>query len=202
MRRQLLLLAAALLSAAALLAAGRPAALAASPPSDAQILLQPDGRTLVFRGEITYGSAQTLLQTVRGNPAVKVLVLESIGGYIKPALQIATALQLRGATTYVETHCLSACTMLFLAGKKRVIAPDATLGFHRAWREEKDEKKLSHDTQATNAVLLDRLLQRGVDDDFAERVLATPGTDMWYPTQQELLENGVITAVLRTGEKP
>lgn len=202
MRRQLLPLAAALLTAVALLAGGRPVAQAAPSPADHQMQVQPDGRTLVFRGEITYGSAQALLQVVRGNPEIKVLVLESVGGYIKPALQIATALQLRGATTYVETYCLSACTVLFLAGKTRVIGPEAALGFHRAWREEKDEKKLSHDTQATNAVLLDRLLQRGVDDDFAERVLATPGTDMWYPSQQELLENGVITAVLRAGEQP
>ena len=37
---------------------------------------------------------------------------------------------------------------------------------------------------------------------FADRVLATPGSEMWYPTQQELLAAGVIDAVLPKGKLP
>jgi len=36
------------------------------------------------------------------------------------------------------------------------------------------------------------LIQRGVSVDFALRTLTPSGDDMWYPSQEELLEAGVV----------
>jgi len=181
--------------------AGQPVTGAGGGPSAHQATLLPDGATIAFRGDITYGSARALLALVRANPEVDQVRLESDGGYVHPALLVANALQLRGATTLVETSCLSACTVLFVGGKRRYLAEGGELGFHRAWRDAEEEAE-SLETAETNQELRARFIARGVAPAFADRVLATPGSEMWYPTQQELLAAGVIDAVLPKGKMP
>lgn len=170
-------------------------------PAGHQATLLPGGTTIAFRGDITFGSAQALLTLVRANPQVDQVRLASDGGYVHPALLVANALQLRGATTVVEGSCLSACTVLFVGGKRRYLVEGGALGFHRAWRDEEEEQE-SRETEATNQELRARFIARGVAPAFADRVLATPGSEMWYPTQQELLAAGVIDAVLPKGARP
>ncbi len=168
-------------------------------PASHQATLLPGGTAVAFRGDIDYGSAQALLLLVRGNPLVHEVRLESDGGYIRPALLVANALQLRGATTFVEKSCASACTVLFLGGKRRLIAAGAELGFHRAWSDSEPEGRAD---EPTNRELRQRLIERGVTPAFADRVIATPGSEMWFPTEAELLAGGVITGVLPKGSLP
>jgi hypothetical protein len=150
--------------------------------------------TVIFRGDVTYGTTKQLLDLIKQNPTVTTVVLTSDGGFVHPALIVANALQLRGATTFVPTECVSACTLLFLGGETRYLAPGAKLGFHRAWRNLDEPEDRS--TQMTNEEIRQRLIERGVSAAFADQVLATPGSEIWYPTADEMLEAGVIDAVL------
>ncbi len=182
-------------------AGGQPVTAASGGPSGHQATLLPGGTGIAFRGDITFGSARALLDLVRANPRVDQVRLESDGGYVHPALLVANALQLRGATTFVERSCLSACTVLFVGGKRRYLAEGGELGFHRAWRDEAEEAE-SQATAGTNQGLRARFIARGVAPAFADRGLATPGGGKRDPTPEELLAAGVIDAVLPKGKQP
>lgn len=164
------------------------------------VALLPDGRTVIFRGHITYGATKELLRLVKENPGVMEVHLTSGGGYVQPALIVANALQLRGVTTFVPKECTSACTLLFLGGAERYIAPGAKLGFHRAWRNR--DKPNDPDTHPTNETIRQRMLERGVTAAFAGRVVTTPADRLWYPSPEEMLAAGVITGVLRQDALP
>lgn len=161
---------------------------------------QEIGDTVVFRGDVTYGTTKALLDLIKQHPQVTTVILTSDGGYVHPALVVANALQLRGATTFVPSECVSACTLLFLGGETRYLAPGAKLGFHRAWRNLDEPEDRS--TQMTNEEIRRRLLERGVSAAFAEQVLATPSTEIWYPTPEEMLDAGVIDGVLTQEQLP
>lgn len=154
--------------------------------------LLDDGITAAFHGPVTFESAALLLRLLQAQPQVSRLRLDSEGGYLVPALRLAALLQPLRLATYVEGECLSACTLLFLSGRERILA-GGSLGFHRGWQE--GETVESPATQDSNRAMRRRLLQRGVAAAFVERVLATPGEAMWYPSAQELLDGGVVTAL-------
>src|SRR5262249_20264992 len=102
---------------------GVKAAIADSEASGHLVQLSADKNTVIFRGDITYGTAQELLQLIKANPTVKEIYLTSNGGLAEPALLVANAIQLRRATTFVPSTCVSACTFLFLGGQHRYLAP-------------------------------------------------------------------------------
>jgi hypothetical protein len=156
------------------------------------VQLSTDGRTILFRGDITYGTAQELLRLIKANPGVREIHLTSNGGLVEPALLVANAIQLRRATTFVPTTCVSACTVLFLGGQQRYLAPGAALGFHRAWQS---TATLDGSVQRVNAEVRARFAERGIADAFVDQAMATPGEQLWYPSPEELQAAGVIDGV-------
>jgi hypothetical protein len=58
--------------------------------------------------------------------------LTGLGGNLIAAMQIGEFIRLRGWATYVESECDSACAAIWLAGKPRLAAPKALIGFHAA----------------------------------------------------------------------
>jgi hypothetical protein len=175
------------------------AAIADADASGRSVRLSADAHTIIFHGDITYGTAQELLRLIKANPSVKAIELTSNGGLAEPALLVANAIQLRRATTYVPSTCVSACTFLFLGGQQRYLGPGAALGFHRAWQ---NIAGTAGDVQRMNAEIRERFAERGVAQEFVDRVLATPGEKLWYPTPSELQAAGVIDGVASAGELP
>lgn len=70
-----------------------------------------------IRGDITEACEPT-----------EMLVLNSNGGYIKPAITIAN----RVTYTHVESYCMSACVLIASAGIERTACSDAIYGLHSA----------------------------------------------------------------------
>jgi len=178
---------------------GTTAAVADAAAGGRTVRLAEGGRTIVFRGDITYGTAQELLRLIKANPAVSTIQLTSNGGLAEPALLVANAIQLRRATTYAEGTCASACTFLFLGGQQRYIAPGAALGFHRAWQNLPGSDGT---LQRLNAEIRARFAERGIAQPFVERVMATPADKLWYPSVEELEAAGVIDGVAGAGQLP
>lgn len=178
---------------------GLRAAVADAGASGHLVQLSGDGRTIVFRGDITYGTAQELLRLIKANPAVREIHLTSNGGLVEPALLVANAIQLRRATTFVPTTCVSACTFLFLGGQQRYLAPGAALGFHRAWQNMPGS---GGNVQRMNLEIRARFAERGIAEDFVQRAMATPGEQLWYPSAAELQAAGVIDGVAAAGQLP
>lgn len=65
------------------------------------------------------------------NPQVRAVHLNSYGGELTEARDMADMVTRRGLSTRVTGTCDSACALIFLAGDDRSLASGATIGFHR-----------------------------------------------------------------------
>jgi hypothetical protein len=149
------------------------------------------GRTLEFSGGITFGVAQEFESFLNAAATVNAVRLGSIGGRILEAQKIADLIKSRNLTTFVAKDCLSACTIVFLGGKERVLLPTARLGFHQpAFRG-----MTADDRAAAIAIETQRLQRFGLSKEFAERANRAAPDDMWFPTIDELVQERVVTRV-------
>ena len=160
------------------------------PIGQVQVTLSPDGRRLQLKGPLGMGDATKVLQVLAGADRVRVVELESPGGRLYEARQIAEVVRNRAWQTRATGNCESACTLVFMAGSSRQLMPGAQLGFHRAFA-------------GTFNPMVDRLANQelalmyrnaGLPDDFIARTLRTPPWEMWYPEIDEMANGGLITA--------
>ena len=163
--------------------------------------------------EIDWDDAGDLKEILLENRNVKLLQLNSGGGLIYAAYEMADLIIDFELDTLVQGECTSSCVLLFLAGNTRRMERGSKIGFHQAYWESdslrdyyetyKDEdgwqdpfdfaEWLYQDTQAELFVDMEYLLERGVSPGFAIQTFKAAGHDMWYPRRAQLLEAGVLT---------
>jgi hypothetical protein len=85
---------------------------------------------IVLDGEITDSTIGDFHRALAKRPGAKVLVLHSGGGYVDPALALASEIRSRGMATVIPRGfmCYSACSYLFFAGSAHVVR--GKLGVH------------------------------------------------------------------------
>jgi len=166
------------------------------PISRIDATLTADGTVMVLSGNFGAGSADEVARVMSSAPKLRTVSLASHGGRLGEASTIAGTVRARELDTYVESFCESACTYVFLAGAERAATPNAKIGFHRP-----DFPGFSADMRRQ---MTDKMLavyrSHDISSDFLDRVAKTETSDMWYPTRDELIENGVINRVSLGGE--
>ncbi|AOE92034.1 MULTISPECIES: membrane protein [Ralstonia solanacearum species complex] len=158
---------------------------------------QRDGRAVLFTGGINDGAADALEQALRKTPGATTVVLRSEGGWLREGTLVAAVIRRHRLHTYVERTCASACTIAFLAGDDRAAAPGARIGFHRPRAIGADQDQAPG---ATDSALWSAYAAAGLPDAFVRHVQATPFDAIWFPTDRELLDNGVVTRASSGGE--
>lgn len=153
-----------------------------------QIRTTTDPTELELRGTLSYGVAEGLLEKLKLYPETTRLRLDSPGGFVNEALQAANAIRERQLDTFVSGECSSACTLIFAAGRERIIGPEAHLGFHSARFDNPFQDRPNESSSKEYLAL-------GIAPDFIRRADRVPAYKMWYPTQAELLTAHVITKV-------
>jgi hypothetical protein len=148
-----------------------------------------NGVTLVLRGRIGGGSADALQAVLDATPNTTTLVLDSPGGRMTEATDVAARVTQRHLDTTVVNQCFSACTMIFMAGAQRSAAPTATLGFHQPFIAGQGRVGQWVSTQH----MREYYRSAGLRDWFVDHVIATPAKDLWIPTRSELEQAGVLT---------
>jgi hypothetical protein len=143
---------------------------------------------LRISGEITFGYAEKVVAAVLARPDLTSLVLEGPGGLATEALTLADYVRAWQLETRVTESCESACTLVFIAGTRRVLEGEGRLGFHAA-------SSASPLAQVDPAEDVEDVAQFGIDRAFAERAAAVPAEDMWYPTHDELRQAHVVTDI-------
>jgi hypothetical protein len=154
-----------------------------------------------------------LAELLMENPAVDTIVVSGDGGFNWPAHEMAKKIESFGLHTVARHTCASACTTILLGGVERSMQPGASIGFHRmsnaasdlraTYERLKDEEGWS-DEFAFASHIFERgeiaardyiafLLRRGVTPEFALTSLTYSRMDMWYPSEKEMLEAGVLT---------
>ena len=147
------------------------------------------------------------------NPNVDTVIISGSGGSLRASYEMARKLSQFDLTVIARNDCESACSLVFMGGKLRKLEKGARLGFHRSstdtdnhrdnytalkesrgWQDEFAYARwVYEDGQIVAREYIEYLLQRGIKVEFALRVMAYSAHDMWYPTENELREAGVLT---------
>lgn len=164
-------------------------ALAAVPGPAWSIDYVPETRTLRVSGEYSYGVGAAFAAQLERYPDVRTVELQGPGGRQSEGLRIAHLIETHELATVVTTHCASACTLAFVAGRERTLVGDAGLGFHAA-----KAPVASFDLNRTYDHYLEH---RGVDAGFIRQAAEVPPSEMWYPAYDTLLAAGVVVLPAR-----
>jgi hypothetical protein len=157
-----------------------------------QFHILANGETLEFSGGITFGVTQEFERFLNAMAGVRSVRLNSTGGRILEAQKMSDMIRSRDLATVVTVDCLSACTIVFLGGRERLMLSSARLGFHQpAFRG-----MTAADRRAAIATEQLRLQGFGLSSAFAARATSAAPSGMWYPDKDELLRERVVTRVI------
>jgi hypothetical protein len=164
-------------------------AIAAVPGQAWSIDYVPATRTVRISGEYRHGVAAAFAEALERYPDADTVELQGPGGRQGEGLQIAHLIETHNLATVANTHCASACTLAFVAGRERSLLGDAGLGFHAV-----SAPVASFDLNRTYDHYL---AHRGVDAEFIRKAAEVPAEEMWYPSVATLIEAGVLTGTGR-----
>ena len=163
--------------------------------------------------KIDRGDEDYLKEILKANN-VKVIKLNSGGGFVYPSERIAEIIIDYELDTHVDGICYSACYTIFLAGKKRSLQRLSKIGIHQSYWDSgsmrnfyhkyKDDPELNftdpfdfaewavEDIQNDIHKEFKYQNERGVSGNFIIKTLRAGRNDMWVPTRKELISSGVI----------
>ncbi|MGB8401585.1 GYF domain-containing protein [Bradyrhizobium sp.] len=155
------------------------------------IRVMRNGTEAEIAGGFKYGLTDDFLRLLSASRQIRVVHLDSLGGRIGEALRLNRVISSRSLDTYVSSRCMSACTIAFAGGGRRILRNGAVLGFHApsfpGWTEA-ELAEASKDQKDIFAVA-------GFDRKFVDQALSTPNTELWKPASSVLLQANVITAI-------
>jgi hypothetical protein len=158
-----------------------------------QFKVLANGQMLEFSGGITFGVANELNGFLQAMGNVRTVRLNSMGGRILEAQRMSDLIRVKGLTTFVTQDCMSACTIVFLGGKERVVLPAARIGFHQpAFRG-----MTASSRRAAISTEMARLQRFGLSREFAEKANTATPSGMWFPDKDELVREKVVTRVMQ-----
>ena len=180
---------------------------------DGEILFYDTDSAPPGQDEINWQDVETLVFLLRQQQQIEALHLNSAGGLIEAAREMADIIIDFELDTRVTDECASACVTLFLAGESRQLDRGGRLGFHRSSWDAASMEEYYKDAQADigwdslyefaswsyeeaqKDVLseMEYLLERGVDPEFAIKTLRAENADMWFPRRRELTLAGVLS---------
>lgn len=163
------------------------------PPTDVRITA--DGAVIEISGPLRWSVVGKLRDALARTPQARAIRLDSPGGRIGVGLELHEIVRAHGLDTLVVGGCASACTDVFLAGRRRWAAEEAKLGFHQGALGGAVSRLI--DAGATRLYT-----DAGVAADFIARVLAVGGNGMWVPQPTELRAARVVTDLAEPGRYP
>jgi hypothetical protein len=155
------------------------------------VTAQPELRRIIAEGRIGHGSADALEKVVRQYPELRLVELNSKGGYVSEMNKLVAIVESNHLDTFVREKCASACTDIFLAGERRYVDHDARFGFHQS-----GYKGRPRDTEwsITEYMTSIDFRAKGLPEPFISKALNTSYYDLWRPDVLELKASGFATA--------
>jgi hypothetical protein len=146
---------------------------------------------LVVDGYITFQLISQFEEMLRVNPKITLIHLNSEGGRVTPGRKLSELIISQNLNTYSDTTCQSICTVVFMAGKYRAVAPGTSLGFHQYYfvGTSRDDIQIQEQTDGKF------FKTRGIPDSFIQKVFNISSDQMWFPTFRELMDANIVTHV-------
>ncbi|MDC8829662.1 hypothetical protein [Alteromonas gilva] len=161
-----------------------------APATSLRVLNQ--GTEIELYGGIEVGSEVMLEAALKAHPEVNLIHLHSVGGRLLGALRLADVIRRYGLTTYVKETCYSSCTVVYLAGKTKLLGSDANLYFHSA----SIGGASMHNNADLGQALFDAYADAGVADWFIYKVQKVPNQEFLNPSHSELMKAGVVDRIV------
>lgn len=156
----------------------------------ADVRLDTATNRIVFKGDVGYGSYRRMQRVIAENPGVRILELNSPGGYVIEGLAMTRLIKQSHLDTVTFRYCDSVCTLLFAAGKERYLGPRASIGFHRS---SVFGKPMGDDWTDTEYRMAHYFEDRGVGRAFVKIAFSYRGDDLWLPKHGYMLDAGYAT---------
>jgi hypothetical protein len=150
------------------------------------------GDTIYLSGEVNYLMYHAMLTLLSEHDNVKTIALESPGGIVFAGRTIGKIIEEKQLDTHVENYCYSVCTLVFAAGKQRVIGADAVVGFH-GYSFDMPGRFPTVNPLEEQEKDREYLASRGIEAEFLKRAFATDAKTLWKPTRLELYAVGFTT---------
>jgi hypothetical protein len=147
--------------------------------------------TISIVGKIEVNDDDRFDRLIKNQNIDKALVrLDSPGGYIAPTMAMGDRIRYAGFWTYVPNGaiCTSACADIWLAGRKRFLAPNGRLGFHSTGQTINGIRVPAPSGDAAVLVYFRRL---GLSDEAISYFFAASTFDISYVTVRTLRQLGV-----------
>lgn len=168
------------------------------------ILLAPISATLapngimLLSGYIEAGASVRIIKELdRTNEYIKTVQINSPGGSVNDALEIAVRIRELGLSTGIEDggFCASSCPLMFAGGKTRFAGARATIGLHQIYgaTAKVTAPQAMSDAQTTTARITKFLHEMGVDPAIWIHALETPPDRLYYLNQSELQQFKLVT---------
>ena len=157
-----------------------------------QVAMANDGGPgILLTGVILAGDEATFHAMAATLPRATVLTTGP-GGLVGPALAIGTEIRNRGWVTLVPEHtnCASACSMIWLAGTRRMLGVDAQIGFHAMSMIQQGRRQETHDA---DSFLRTWLTELGYAMDATATIVNTHAASIRWYDAIELNANGIPT---------
>ena len=166
------------------------------PLGQAKFSFSADGRSLKLDGVIGMGDGDRLTALLASPAArdLKRVELSSPGGRLREAERMASALKTHRHEARAVGTCASACTLVFLAGNPRQLAPEGQLGFHRASTGTYNPVF----EELANQELAKTYRDLGLPQPMIEKTLRTSSRSMWFVPREELQAHALIAPSPRT----
>ncbi len=164
-------------------------ALATGDDAMPRLTLRRSGRELNISGGIAFGLTEKVREIVARHPGITIISLDSPGGRVREARLLRNFIKQNHFKTFSAEGCMSACTIVFLAGSERILYKEAGLGFHKSSFNGASEGQLNAVDQIDKAYMI----HAGVDKRFADKAFSTASTDMWFPSHDELIASHYVT---------
>ena len=152
---------------------------------EGDFIIRHDLKAAILKGPITEKTSSSFDAVLARLPNMEMLILDSPGGQVVPALGIARKVHALGIPTGVaeEMNCSSACSIIFLAGRARVAR--GKLGVHQLSMTGPGDLEA---TQLVISEILDAFEKFGVDTRVTKHMLTTRPADMYYFSDDEKTE--------------
>ncbi len=143
-------------------------------------------------GDIKKGDLDKFLALAFKSKRDVLVALDSKGGDLSTALEIGRLVFSRGyETSIINRDCISACALIWLAGKSRYLHNGERLGFHSAFKIGRNGQR--EPDQASNALIGAYIGYLELPSTVASLVVeADPNTVTWVTTKNAI-DYGIVT---------
>lgn len=154
------------------------------------VLALPERHRFSVTGDIGAGSAKALAKALAAHPNIRLIELESPGGFVREADLLVELIERNEMDTLVRGRCASACTEIFLAGKRRFAGPDARFGFHQSGFDGRERNTEWSIAEYESSIFY---RSKGISQDFADLALNTSYYRVWRPHVVDVKRAGFAT---------